>query len=243
MSLPFDRSAGRRRLRALDTASSPVGGGARTARRLIDAMARRPRPATLLAATAAAVVGFVLAGPVAATIAAVYAAVAVTVVGLRRRAAVDVAAFERAYAAVGTVAADLRAGGDPPDVLARVAPALRASGSAEALAHRVDAAVRVADDTGAPLAALLDRLESDSRTVARARASAAAQAAGAHATAWLLAGLPAAGLALGAGIGANPIHVLLHTPLGAACAGGAVVFQIAGLAWTQRLATSIRDAA
>jgi tight adherence protein B len=55
--------------------------------------------------------------------------------------------------------------------------------------------------------------------------------------------LPAAGIALGAGVGADPMHVLLRTPLGAACAGGAMTFQMVGLAWTQRLANSIKDAA
>jgi tight adherence protein B len=191
----------------------------------------------------AALCGGVLGGPVAAGIATGYAAAAAVVVAARRRTAVDTAAFADALSAVGAVAADLRAGADPLASLARVRPALERDGTATLLSRRIDAAMHVADDTGAPLAELLDRLENDARALARARASAGAQAAGAQATAWLLAALPGAGIVLGAGMGADPVHVLLRTPLGAACAGGAMTFQIVGLAWTQRLANSIKDAA
>ncbi|MFD0824011.1 hypothetical protein ACFQ0D_38100, partial [Micromonospora zhanjiangensis] len=51
----------------------------------------------------------------------------------------------------------------------------------------------------------------------------------------LLAVLPSGGVALGYVIGADPVQVLLHTPVGAGCALGAVVLQVAGLAWTARL--------
>ncbi|HET9517036.1 MAG TPA: hypothetical protein VFO77_04855 [Actinoplanes sp.] len=94
---------------------------------------------------------------------------------------------------------------------------------------------RLAERTGAPVADLIDRIEADARAVDRARAATAAQAAGARATALLLAGLPAGGIALGYGIGADPLAVLLHTPLGAACATGAVLLQLGGLAWAERL--------
>jgi hypothetical protein len=53
---------------------------------------------------------------------------------------------------------------------------------APGLARRVEAARRVAEDTGAPLADLLGRLEADARGAARARASGAAPASGAPAT-------------------------------------------------------------
>jgi tight adherence protein B len=52
----------------------------------------------------------------------------------------------------------------------------------------------------------------------------------------LLAGLPVGGIALGYTIGVDPLHVLLHTPLGAACVGGTLVLQVGGLAWADRLA-------
>jgi tight adherence protein B len=94
---------------------------------------------------------------------------------------------------------------------------------------------RLAEQTGAPAADLVDRIEADARAADRAQASAAAQAAGAQATALLLAALPLGGIALGYAIGADPLQVLLHTPLGAACAAGAVLLQCAGLFWADRL--------
>ena len=80
------------------------------------------------------------------------------------------------------------------------------------------AAVRLADRTGAPLAELVERIEADARSTDRGLAAAAAQAAGARATAWLLAALPLGGIGLGYGIGVDPVAVLLHTPVGGACA-------------------------
>lgn len=203
---------------------------------------RRRKLAAALLVAAAAIAAELLAGPVASVIAAGYTAAGAVVVAGRRRAAADAKAFAAALAAIGSVAADLRVGGDPVVSLARVQPALRPA-TAGTMSRRVSAALRVADDTGAPLAELLDRLEVDGRTLARARAAATAQASGAQATAWLLAALPAAGIALGTGVGADPMHVLLRTPLGAACAGGAMTLQMLGLAWTGHLANSIKDAA
>ena len=55
------------------------------------------------------------------------------------------------------------------------------------------------------------------------------------ATALLLAVLPAAGVAVGYGIGADPMRTLLHTRVGAACAGVACALQVLGLLWTERL--------
>ncbi|MCA2214570.1 hypothetical protein LDL48_17095 [Wangella sp. NEAU-J3] len=94
---------------------------------------------------------------------------------------------------------------------------------------------RLAERTGAPAADLVERLEADARAADRAMASAAAQSAGAQATALLLAALPLGGIALGYGIGVDPLAVLLHTGPGAACAIGAVLLQCAGLLWADRL--------
>lgn len=97
------------------------------------------------------------------------------------------------------------------------------------------AAVRLADRTGAPLAELLERVEADARAFDRGMAAAAAQSAGANATALLLAALPLGGVALGYGIGVDPLAVLLHTPVGAACALAAMGLQAGGLLWAERL--------
>jgi tight adherence protein B len=100
----------------------------------------------------------------------------------------------------------------------------------------VAAALVVADRTGAPVAEVLDRLDADLRATARLRTAAVAQAAGSRASAWLLAVLPLAGLALGPTVGADSARIILHTPLGAGCVGAALVLQLAGLAWSFRLA-------
>lgn len=106
------------------------------------------------------------------------------------------------------------------------------------LGRLAQAAIRLADRTGAPLADLLERIEADARATDRGLAGAAAQAAGARATALLLAALPLGGIGLGYGVGVDPVEVLLHTPLGGGCAIAAVVLQSAGLLWTERLGTA-----
>jgi hypothetical protein len=103
------------------------------------------------------------------------------------------------------------------------------------LAELTAAVWRLAEQTGAPAADLVERIEADARASDRSRATAAAQAAGAQATALLLAALPIGGIALGYGIGVDPLQVLLHTPLGAACAIGATLLQCGGLLWADRL--------
>jgi tight adherence protein B len=106
------------------------------------------------------------------------------------------------------------------------------------VAGRLAAACEVSERLGAPLADLLDRVESDLRNAERVRAAVAAQTSGARASAALLATLPVAGIGLGYAMGARPGHALLHTPLGAACALGALLLQSAGLGWTGRLCRS-----
>ncbi|GIF15110.1 hypothetical protein [Actinoplanes teichomyceticus] len=103
------------------------------------------------------------------------------------------------------------------------------------IARLTEAVWRLAEHTGAPAADLLERIEADARAADRAAASAAAQAAGAQATALLLAGLPVGGIGLGYAIGADPLQILLRTPVGAACAVAAVLLQCGGLRWAQRL--------
>ncbi|MFC7482252.1 type II secretion system F family protein [Luedemannella flava] len=132
---------------------------------------------------------------------------------------------------VATLAAELRAG-----VPAEVAVRDCAAELTRDVAHRVAAAVTLAERTGAPLAAVLDRLDQQLRAALRLRSTVAAQAAGARASAWLLAVLPLAGVALGPVMGVSPGAVLLGTPLGAGCLLGAVALQLGGLAWAARLA-------
>ena len=106
---------------------------------------------------------------------------------------------------------------------------------AEAMRH-IAACWAVASDAGAGLAAALQRLGNGLRATERVRSEVIAQLASARASARLLAALPVFGLALGASMGAQPLQFLLHTPLGAGCAAVAVVLNVVGLWWTDRIA-------
>jgi tight adherence protein B len=253
--------AGRRRRRR--RRASVLGLPARRGRRLsgpggLAARAwrlRRAPGAPAVAAVAAVLTGvpaLAAGGPVAALVAAAYTALVVR--GLRRHARTRQHSAQRVSAvdALGALAADLRAGLPPaairppstpapidgPDAVDETppAPAVWQAPEARRLAALAGAAVRLAEGTGAPLADLVERIEADARATDRAVAAAAAQAAGARATAWLLAALPLGGIALGYGIGVDPLHVLLRTRVGAGCAVAAVVLQVGGLAWADRLA-------
>lgn len=222
-----------------------------------------PRRAVGAAVLTGAVAGWIVAGPVAGLVFAAYGALgaraAVRRAGHRRAAA----ARSRSLDALNALAADLRAGlaiGPLGAVSTAVGSATGRhnvqaldthDGTAQPgesgivvpsqelpdprLAELAAAVWRLAEQTGAPAADLVERIEADARNGDRSRATAAAQAAGAQATALLLAALPIGGIALGYGIGVDPLRILLHTPMGAACAVGAIGLQAAGLLWADRL--------
>ncbi|MFC4469027.1 type II secretion system F family protein [Streptomyces xiangluensis] len=161
----------------------------------------------------------------------------------------------------GTLAGEVRAGRQPGEALLRAARDSGGLGDAQAVvlaaarfggdvpAALTDAARRpgaegllglaacwrVAVDRGAGLAAGLDRLEAALRAERDQRAELRAQLAGARSTAVLLAGLPLLGLLLGTALGADPLHVVLHTGAGLGCllVGGAL--EGAGLWWALRI--------
>jgi tight adherence protein B len=182
---------------------------------------------------------------------------------LRREAAARRSEVRRFCAAF---AAELRSGRSPPDAAARAAaplpgadtaallnlqgllgpaaagaePAevLRAAGlapGAEAL-RQVAACWLVAEQRGAGLAVAVERLVDGLQHDEARRQEVSAQLAGARATARLLAVLPVFGLLLGAGLGADPLHVLFGTPYGLACLLLGGVLDASGLFWTERLA-------
>jgi tight adherence protein B len=178
-------------------------------------------------------------GVVAALVAVVYAALALRAV--RRAAAARTAGVARTGAldVVGGLAADLRAGVAPASALDTARRDLAGTDPAVRRARRrLDAACEVSERLGAPLADLLDRVEADLRATERARTSVAAQTSGARASTLLLALLPVAGVGLGYTMGADPLRVLLHTPVGAVCLVTAMGLQCAGLVWTARLCRS-----
>ncbi|MFI7604822.1 type II secretion system F family protein [Micromonospora sp. NPDC049366] len=196
-------------------------------------LSRSPRRMLVLAALGCAGIGGLVAGPVGAAALGGYGALGVRA-ALRWRASRHTERIRRhRLDELCGLAADLRAG-LPAPVPANESSAEPPEGT-DRLDRLVSAAVRLADRTGAPLAELVERIEADARSTARGMAAATAQAAGARATAWLLAALPLGGIALGYGIGVDPLAVLLHTPVGAVCAVLTLVLQAAGLFWTERL--------
>ncbi|WP_137994605.1 type II secretion system F family protein [Streptomyces vilmorinianum] len=128
------------------------------------------------------------------------------------------------------VLAAARFGGDVAQALRRAARQDGADGLAG-----LAACWQVAVDGGAGLAAGIDRLEAALREHRDQRERLRAQLAGAWATVTVLAVLPAVGLALGTALGARPLHVLLHTPVGLACLAVGGVLEAAGLWWAARI--------
>ncbi|AGL13964.1 type II secretion system F family protein [Actinoplanes sp. N902-109] len=211
---------------------------------------------TVLVATAA----FLLGGPVAAAVGSLHAVLLAR--GFVQHARTQLRAAQRARALddLGALAADLRAGARagiaPVGAGKGIAPIGAHSGIAPIGAHPGTAAIgahpgiapiggrlgeltsaaeRLAERIGAPTADLIERIEADARAADRGRARADAESAGTRATAVLLTFLPVGGLAIGYGIGADPLHVLLHTPVGAACAIAAALLQATGVFWAGRL--------
>ncbi|MGA9716401.1 MAG: type II secretion system F family protein [Aeromicrobium sp.] len=170
--------------------------------------------------------------------------------GLRRRAAVE---------GLSLVAAELRAGALAESALQSAADEVDLLvGAARAATHGADvvAALRhdsrqpgaellgdfasawaVADRSGAPLAGVLTRLADRARDDLDLAAEVSAELAPARATARLMAVLPAFGLALGAGMGGDPVHVLLATTIGGVCLVLGVGFASVGVLWVEKVAS------
>jgi tight adherence protein B len=124
-----------------------------------------------------------------------------------------------------------RLGGDVPAALDLAAESPGAEGL-RALAS----AWRVAEESGAAFAGIVDRLADSLRADEAIRRQTAASLAGARATARLLAVLPFFGAALGYALGADPIAFLTGTPVGWVALTAGLGLSVAGLAWTDRLA-------
>ena len=166
--------------------------------------------------------------------------------------------------ALDLLAAELRAGILPHqaiEALADDAPFLRPAAAAAIRGGDVVAALRassiepgaaaladlagawhVAERAGAPLADVLDRVAATARDDAELEREVQAEAAPARATGRLMAVLPVLGLALGAGMGADPVHVLTGTVVGASCLAAGVALACTGVAWVDRIVTSVDTA-
>lgn len=95
--------------------------------------------------------------------------------------------------------------------------------------------VRLSQRTGCALAEVVAAVESDLARRGRQRADLRAAAAGHRATVALLAGLPILGLAMGSGIGAEPVRILTTTPIGHLLLLTGVALELLGLAWSRFL--------
>lgn len=99
----------------------------------------------------------------------------------------------------------------------------------------VVAAARVADELGAPLAAVLDQVAAAIAAQAEAAADVDAALAGPRASARVLGWLPALGIALGAALGADPVGVLLDGGIGTAAGVLGALLVAVGHAWSAAL--------
>jgi tight adherence protein B len=143
------------------------------------------------------------------------------------RAAVD-------WPVLDPVAEAFRVGTDVPAALRSVA-ARPGAGDLRLLA----AAWHVAHRTGQGLADAVDRV---SQELVAARATSRVvdgELASARATARLVALLPLAALAMGSGVGGDPVGFLLQTPVGWLCLGVGLAFGLAGLWWIEALARDV----
>ena len=92
--------------------------------------------------------------------------------------------------------------------------------------------------TGASLASAVARLAEGLRAEELVRQAVEAELAGPQATAGLLTVLPLGGVALAAGLGAHPVNVLLHTPIGLGCLVLGMGLDLLGRWWTTRIVAS-----
>ena len=216
---------------------------------------------SIAAAAAALVCG---AGPVVGALAAVGAACAAWWWARRARTRERQRERARAVEACAALAGELRAGRSPAQALEVAAglavgasrTALSTAAAAAGLGGDVAGALRpvagtatavpevlralaacwtVCASSGGGLAAAVERLEQGLRADQAQRQAVQAELAGPRATAGMLAVLPLAGLVLAAGLGADPLHVLLETPVGLVCLVAGLGLDGLGLLWTDRL--------
>jgi tight adherence protein B len=162
--------------------------------------------------------------------------------------------------AIGLMSAELRAGILPQRVLAGLAPEfdfLASAARAADLGGDVSAALRAAADetgaellaelagawlvaerAGAPLARVLDRLEETARAELEISREVESGIAPARATGRLMAVLPVFGLALGSGMGGDPMAILTGTFPGVLCLAAGCGLACAGTAWVERIAVN-----
>jgi tight adherence protein B len=241
--LPDDPAARLRR-----TAQAPTGRQPRRPSRTAPWWALAPVAGTaVLVLTRSVVLG------AAAAFVALAAAQAANARATRRR---EVRRRGAALDLVTSLAAELRGGAEPraalltasdpvfPAVAAMarspaadpaVALLLAAGEAGHELLADLAAAWRVAERTGAGLAAPAARLGEAARAATAVRRELEAQLAGPRATAGLLSLLPGAGVLLGTALGADPAGFLLGSAGGRPCLLIGALLVAAGVGWTEAI--------
>jgi tight adherence protein B len=226
----------------------------------------RGAPAPMLWGAMAMVTGLIAALSAGSAVLAALSLVAAAVLARVRSGRLRQRALERRRVAVvdlcAALAAELRAGVPSPEALERTAHvpacaelvvprALQAVRSGGDVAHglrwdatapgaeglrAVAACWEVAMGSGAAMSPALSLLVRGLRAEQAHRREVAATLAAPRATARLLALLPGVGILMGAGLGVDPLGLLLGTPLGALLlvTGGGLA--LLGVVWTERLA-------
>ncbi|GAA3443535.1 type II secretion system F family protein [Planomonospora venezuelensis] len=136
-----------------------------------------------------------------------------------------------------SVIAAARDGGDVPAALLAAAPDRGGEGL-----RRLAVCWQASATAGGGLSVLVDRVAASLREAEAHRRDVATQLAGARATARLLAGLPALGLLMAAGLGMRPFGFLFGGPAGAGCLVLGAALDGCGLWWTHRLVTRAEQA-
>jgi tight adherence protein B len=179
----------------------------------------------------------------------------------RRRARAADRRAEEVLAVCEALASDLAAGQPPVVCLTRAAaewPELGPAAAAGEMGADVPAALRllarrpgavqlrnlaaswqVAHETGSGLAAAVNRAAQGIRAQRRTARLVSAELASARATARMLAVLPVGVLLLGAGVGGDPVGLLLTTPFGLGCLAVGSALSLAGLAWLEHIADRV----
>lgn len=218
-------------------------------------------PVEVLAPVVVGFVGLVVAGPLHACAVAL---LAVTVVDLRRRAGLRRAHLSRLGSwerALDDASSALRSGAGPEQALGRAAEAVGAGApDLNAILRSAHAHARLGGDVAAPLrtsgdpvavalagawllstrhgvvlAEVVDGLRADVAARRERAVRVDATLAGPRVTAVILTALPALGVLLGSGFGADPLSVLLGGSLGGVLCLVGAGFLAAGLAWTERI--------